>query len=585
MNLIEIQDKLKGVPLPMLDAASKGQLPHVPPYLAAAEMASRQRSMQSAQQSQQAAQAPQGTTVDVIKQGLGAMIQQQTAQAQQMQQLQQQMGQQKPLPVTAARGGLMSVARFSGGGEVPRPAQRPGESFSEYRKRLFQWELETTKARDARTKAERERAREAERQRLLAERGGAPLIPPSPFLDGRSAPTPNQRGAENRTAMNRVEQSMRAAPAAPAGLEGLKIGAKPDWLSQEAYDGQVQTLMSEYRRAMEKGDSFAAQNLLKELAQIGGVPASPGPGGRTRPTPPPTATAAAPSTQPTLAQPGIAGLTTDAVAAAQQQQGQWGGRLNDTWGQIGTNAPDIRALEQEAAQVAAKRKALFDAEQGNSLERWLLAGQGDNDFERIMGLTAHSARERLRQPQFDLSETETATGEAAKRREMERGYKEGAVKQRGDIARPMAEREMADAESMRREQYKTEQARIDAEKAFERQQMRDREQFASNERVAGMRGAGAGGASGLTDDAIRAVTALRETVRKTLEKNLNYVTATPEQQQQMEDEVFRRELGRRPELLSILPQLQALQSGGTGASGAATPTGVDLSKWGSPKVK
>ena len=59
MNLIEIQDKLKRVPLPMLDAASKGQVPSIPPYLAATELAERQRVMASQQQAQQAAQQAQ----------------------------------------------------------------------------------------------------------------------------------------------------------------------------------------------------------------------------------------------------------------------------------------------------------------------------------------------------------------------------------------------------------------------------------------------------------------------------------------------------------------------------------------------
>ena len=107
-------------------------------------------------------------------------------------------------PQAMAGGGMVA---FADGGDVERyqsagfvqPQQLPGESYADFRRRVFQAELDAASARRAQEPAERE----AERQRRLAERGGV-VIPPSPFL--------------NRPALPGVAPATQvAAPASTAG--------------------------------------------------------------------------------------------------------------------------------------------------------------------------------------------------------------------------------------------------------------------------------------------------------------------------------------------------------------------------------
>lgn len=76
------------------------------------------------------------------------------------------------------------VMRMADGGSIPRYNQQglvrlPNESFSDYRRRVFEAELQ---AQQERTAAE-ESERAAERQRMLATRGENNMVPPSPFFE------------------------------------------------------------------------------------------------------------------------------------------------------------------------------------------------------------------------------------------------------------------------------------------------------------------------------------------------------------------------------------------------------------------
>ena len=83
------------------------------------------------------------------------------------------------LPQEYAGGGIIA---FEGGGEVERfqtgnLVRAPNETFEQYRQRVLQQNAQNKEAQQT----QENQAREAERQRLLAERG--PIIPPSPFFD------------------------------------------------------------------------------------------------------------------------------------------------------------------------------------------------------------------------------------------------------------------------------------------------------------------------------------------------------------------------------------------------------------------
>jgi len=164
------------------------------------EAAARQMQLQMAQQ--QAANGEASSTIaeqrekevmDMTKQELasqrGELLQQeQTEQKQAMQKLMggitnAQGAASAMEPKAMAAGGIVA---FDNGGSTNKDEQKKrkeGESLSDFNARMLQLELEERKAQSVKRDADRE----AERQRLLAERGGA-AIPPSRLFD--RAPLP-----------------------------------------------------------------------------------------------------------------------------------------------------------------------------------------------------------------------------------------------------------------------------------------------------------------------------------------------------------------------------------------------------------
>lgn len=433
MNLIEVQDKLKGLPMQMVDAASKGQIPSVPPYMAAAELAERQRAMQSSTLSQQASQAQPQTTTDTIKQGISALLQQQMQQRQGTQQMAQQPA--RP-PVMAARGGLMSVARFAEGGSV----RREGESFADYRKRVFEEEIARStaakKAREAASDAERIRRKEA----LVAERGGQPgdpLIPPSPFMTGRQSP-----------------ENMHEPTSVREGKAAIDMGVTPTYTGTRLPAGQERGILQQVDKNPELAAFWAAYKARFPDAGTRQPEAEPG-----LPRAMPAGNGSGRSrTSVSTTEPVEQGIGSLKAAPAPAADSTWDARATKAYNQIGENAPDVGAMQAEAARLADARRKLYDAE-----------NKGDDvDFDRLLGAmtgasgAAHpylaftEARRKQRvqgrasEPSFELSEAEKAVAAEAQSREALRGYKEGAVKQQGDMARPMAEREMSEAGQDRR---------------------------------------------------------------------------------------------------------------------------------------
>jgi nitroreductase len=97
MNLVQINEHLKDVPLQALMQYANGQDPMVPAYMATGEMKRREVMQQKQSQAQQAAQGQSPTVKDQVEQQAGLMA----LQAQQQKQAQQQMMQQaqaRPMP-------------------------------------------------------------------------------------------------------------------------------------------------------------------------------------------------------------------------------------------------------------------------------------------------------------------------------------------------------------------------------------------------------------------------------------------------------------------------------------------------------
>jgi hypothetical protein len=189
------------------------------------------------------------------------------------------------------------VVRMSGGGEVPRYNEQglvrlPNESFAEFRRRVFEAELQAEKE----SKAKEKELKEAERLQLLADRGEGKMVPPSPFFDRKplaiagetSAPVTPAFPASQKTPAVAPNASVSAAPAAPApnvaapkadvppktqsvkpqtsmgGAQGIK-GMYEQFAGKE---NERETELNEIRRLVsEQGESekSAAQRQLDQL--------------------------------------------------------------------------------------------------------------------------------------------------------------------------------------------------------------------------------------------------------------------------------------------------------------------------------
>jgi hypothetical protein len=198
------------------------------------EAAAREMQMQMAQQ--QAANGESNATVadqrekevmDMTKQELvqqrGELLQQeQTEQKQAMQKLMggitnAQGAASAMQPKAMAAGGIVA---FDNGGPANKDEQKKrkeGESLSDFNARMLQLELEERKAQSVKRDAERE----AERQRMLAERGGA-AIPPSRLFDRAPLPASVSPPAAPQQGLGGLP-SAQQAPAADVNAETQKL--------------------------------------------------------------------------------------------------------------------------------------------------------------------------------------------------------------------------------------------------------------------------------------------------------------------------------------------------------------------------
>ena len=189
------------------------------------EAAARQMQLQMAQQ--QAANGEASSTIaeqrekevmDMTKQELaqqrGELLQQeQTEQKQAMQKLMggitnAQGAASAMEPKAMAAGGIVA---FDNGGSTNKDEQKKrkeGESLSDFNARMLQLELEERKAQSAKRDADRE----AERQRLLAERGGA-AIPPSRLFDRAPLPASVSPPAAPQRGLGSLPPAAQQAPA------------------------------------------------------------------------------------------------------------------------------------------------------------------------------------------------------------------------------------------------------------------------------------------------------------------------------------------------------------------------------------
>jgi hypothetical protein len=203
------------------------------------EAAARQMQLQMAQQSAESGQANM-TVAQQREQEVDALTKNELAQQRgdtaQKQAGDQQAAMQKMMggiaaapgagmaaqPKAMAAGGIVGYAGPEGSSvEDPRRKRLEGETPAEYSRRMLELDLQLSKERTA----TRESARETERQRMLAERGGA-AIPPSRLFDRKPLELPGAPAAAPAPAPARPPVSEAQATAAAGPQAAVPPAAK-----------------------------------------------------------------------------------------------------------------------------------------------------------------------------------------------------------------------------------------------------------------------------------------------------------------------------------------------------------------------
>jgi hypothetical protein len=148
MNLIQIQEDLKGMPIQALQSYMNGANPEVPPFLAAGEMQRRQAMMQRQEMEQGSEQGMAPSVKEQLEQAAGLMALQQERSQQAQQQMMQQ-GMVAPMPTSegtpqpemqpsaeAGVAGLPVEMGMAAGGIVPFQEGGPTDEVSVLRQRL-----------------------------------------------------------------------------------------------------------------------------------------------------------------------------------------------------------------------------------------------------------------------------------------------------------------------------------------------------------------------------------------------------------------------------------------------------------------
>lgn len=151
MNLVQINERLKDLPMQVVQQYANGMNPEVPPYLALGELQRREIAQKQMAMAQGAAQGPQPSVKEQVEQKAGLMAAQGLRQQQMMQQMVQPRGimpvpagipQPEDQPEAMARGGLAAVPvrrdmfEYARGGIIAFSGEDGSEVKSKYETRL-----------------------------------------------------------------------------------------------------------------------------------------------------------------------------------------------------------------------------------------------------------------------------------------------------------------------------------------------------------------------------------------------------------------------------------------------------------------
>lgn len=211
MNLVQINERLKDLPMQVLQQYANGMNPEVPPYLALGELQRREISQKQAATAQGGQQGQPASVKEQVEQKAGLMAAQALRQQQAMQQMQQRpmpgpvpegtpQPETQPQPEMMARGGLAGIPvrrdmfeyagggiiAFQAGGSVEEKYKREAIEMGEGKRVQFSPDVQTyvkqlraSEGAEQEGFAERERQQMLERSREIAPEREAPMAGPN----------------------------------------------------------------------------------------------------------------------------------------------------------------------------------------------------------------------------------------------------------------------------------------------------------------------------------------------------------------------------------------------------------------------
>lgn len=451
MNLIQIQEDLKGLPTQAIMAYANGQNPQVPPYVALAELNRRKQLEQSIQK--QEAPQQEGTVKDRITQDVGLMHLQNQRQQQAMQSIAKgaaQLSSANPVP-GMAHGGIVALAE---GGETRQDLldQMTEEELQAYRIAKLKERLgigtmlprgETVRSADVMERAAYDRGK----------------------MEGPLLPLPGERMAQ--PARPAAPAATPAATPAASGLAGISIPSEgPGGLPGLNLQGitnraDAERLLSRLP-AEDRAGAMAA--LSKQFPQAAQPTPRAAPSAFQAPTPAPQPApsaglpAALPQSQGVIPVPQVPSLS-DMV---KEQQAL-----------AAPEAEKVDTARQGLAALLREQQAEREAGNADAQLRALLGGfQGDGDPWRAMqnsarawGATAAEQQRIKEQINVELKQAELADAQGAEKNKQE--HIKNAMTLQGKLRESMIsaysqEQQTAAYRENTRLDYEAELRRIDA---------------------------------------------------------------------------------------------------------------------------
>jgi hypothetical protein len=264
MNLVQINERLKDLPMQVVQQYANGMNPEVPPYLALGELQRRELSQKQMATAQGGQQAPQPSIKEQVEQKAGLMALQQMQQQQVAQQQAQPRG---PMPTPAgvpqpeqqpeammAGGGLASIPMrgdmfeyagggiiaFAEGGSVEEKYKQESIEMGEGKRTQFSPDVQVyakkmreSEGADQEEFAQRERQRMLSQSREIAPERAARMANPNATAETmkRVGPMTAPKFADPRmpAGLPGAAQQMgaKAAPSAPPAAPRLPVAAAP----------------------------------------------------------------------------------------------------------------------------------------------------------------------------------------------------------------------------------------------------------------------------------------------------------------------------------------------------------------------